>query len=149
MIFKDNYKKALETISNHKVMVLSTSKNDIVTSRMISVVQIDGKFYFQTDCKMDKYNQITSNSNVSLCFDNVSIQGFCKEIGVPSANKKFCELYSKYFSSAYKLYSQLDNEVLFEITPTLVKIWSYESNQPYYEIYNVKEKSYIKKAYKI
>ena len=105
-------------------MVLSTSINDIVYSRMISVVQFNERFYFQTDCKMDKYNQLKNNCNISLCFDNVSILGNCREIGKPTENEMFCKLYSKYYNSAYELYSNLENEVLFEITPTLFKVWS-------------------------
>lgn len=128
-------------------MVLSTAVDDIVYSRMISVVQFNNKFYFQTDCKMDKYYQLKNNCNISLCFDNVSILGKCKEIGKPTENEMFCKLYSKYFNSAYELYSNLENEVLFEITPTLVKVWCYENNNPYYEIYNIQEKNYNKYEY--
>ena len=129
-------------------MVLSTAVDDIVYSRMISVVQFNKKFYFQTDCKMDKYYQLKNNSNISLCFDNVSILGNAKEIGKPTENEMFCKLYSKHFNSAYKLYSHLENEVLFEITPTLIKVWSYENNKPYYETYSIQDKSYCKSEYK-
>lgn len=147
-MFEEKYNKLLSDIGNHKTMVLSTSVNDMVYSRMMSVVQYNKKFYFQTDCKMDKYSQLKINSNVSLCFDNISIQGKCKEIGIPLEDESFCELYSKHFNRAYQMYSHLENEVLFEITPTVIKVWSYENNQPYYDIYNVKGKTYVRNAYK-
>lgn len=148
MSYAEKYNALLNSISNHQTMVLATSLNDIVTTRMMSVIKIDGRFYFQTDKKMEKYNQIKHNCNVSLCFDNISIQGICKEIGVSADNKEFCKIYSKYFGSAYKQYSHIENEVLFEITPALIKTWFYENNKPYYEIYNNAEKSYSKNEYR-
>lgn len=49
MVFKEKYSKFFEKIGRSKFMVLSTSKDDFVTSRMVSIIVIDGKFYFQTD----------------------------------------------------------------------------------------------------
>lgn len=128
-------------------MVLSTAVHNTAYSRMMSIVQFGEKFYFQTDCKMDKYSQLKLSSDISLCFDNITIQGRCKEVGIPLENEKFCELYSKYFTHAYQLYSHLENEVLFEITPTAIKVWGYENSNPYYEIYNVQNKTYIRNEY--
>lgn len=147
MNFAERYKKLLDFISDHRVTVLSTSLNDVVTSRMISVIGINGKFYFQTDSQMEKYTQIVNNANVSLCFDNISIQGTCKTAGVPADNKDFCDLYAKYFRNAYDLYTHLDNEVLLEITPSVIKLWSYEDNCPYREVYNITDKTYLKQKY--
>lgn len=147
MNFNERYKKLLDFITDHKVMVLSTSQNDVVTSRTVSVIIINGKFYFQTDNQMEKYVQITNNSNVSLCFDNISIQGTCKTTGIPTDNKTFCELYSKHFNNAYNLYSHLNNEVLLEITPSIIKVWSYEGNCPCREFYRISDKTYLKQKY--
>lgn len=72
-MFKEKYSKFFEKIGRSKFMVLSTSKDDFVTSRMVSIIVIDGKFYFQTDKNFKKYNQIIVNPNVSLCIDNVLI----------------------------------------------------------------------------
>ena len=46
MVFKEKYSKFFEKIGRSKFMVLSTSKDDFVTSRMVSIIVIDGKFYF-------------------------------------------------------------------------------------------------------
>ncbi len=147
-VFDEKYNQLFTCIGDHRTMVLSTAVGDIVNSKMMSVVQFDKKFYFQTDSKMDKYSQLKIQPNVSLCFDNVSIQGKCKEVGKPFENEKFCELYEKNFACAYQLYSHLENEVLFEITPTAIKVWGYENSNPYYEIYNVQNKTYIINEYK-
>ena len=44
--------------NNGKTMVLSSSENDKVTSRMMSVVCVDGLLYFQTDKTFRKYHQL-------------------------------------------------------------------------------------------
>ena len=146
-MFEEKYNQLLSSIGDHKTMVLSTAVHNTAYSRMMSIVQFGEKFYFQTDCKMDKYSQLKLSSDISLCFDNITIQGRCKEVGIPLENEKFCELYSKYFTHAYQLYSHLENEVLFEITPTAIKVWGYENSNPYYEIYNVQNKTYIRNEY--
>ena len=74
-----------------KKMVLSTCVNHQVSSRMMSLVLLDGKFYFQTDLNLRKYQQLKSNPNVALCIDNLQIEGICEEIGHPLDNTAFCK----------------------------------------------------------
>lgn len=133
----------------HKTMVLSTSANDNVSSRMMSTVIINGKIYFQTDKTFEKYNQIIANQNVSFCVDNIQIKGICTEIGKPKTNKTFIEIYKKSYPNSYKMYSNLENEVLFETKPTYIKRWIYENNIPYIEILDLKNKEYIKIKYNL
>ena len=45
-------------LGESKKMVLSTSLNDVVTSRMMSIVVLNKKIYFQTDRTFRKYKQI-------------------------------------------------------------------------------------------
>lgn len=49
MDFKEAYAQFLREFGAGRPMVVSTSLHDRVTSRMLSVVLMDGKFYFQTD----------------------------------------------------------------------------------------------------
>lgn len=79
--FHDKYQAFLSDFGNGRTMVLSTSENDIVSSRMMSVIQIEGIFYFQTDATFKKYHQLLSNPNVALCIDNIQIEGVCEELG--------------------------------------------------------------------
>lgn len=48
-IFNDKYNEFLSLFDKGKTMVLSTSVDGRVSSRMVSIVLIDGLFYFQTD----------------------------------------------------------------------------------------------------
>lgn len=145
--FKEKFEQFIAEFSDHRNMVLSTSYNDRVTSRMMSVIQLDGHFYFQADIESRKAKQILRNKNVSLCIDNIQIDGECVLIGVPSENKKFCALFSKHFSLAYKLYTGLENERLFAVKPVRIQKYVYENKKPYVEILDFKDSTHKKIMY--
>ncbi|MDR1540522.1 MAG: pyridoxamine 5'-phosphate oxidase family protein [Clostridiales bacterium] len=128
-------------------MVLSTSLNDKVTSRTMSVVIKDNEFYFQTDIMFRKYNQIQNNHNVSLCIDNVQIEGACIEIGSPKDNSAFCELFKREFPGSFERYTQLKNERLFEVKPRYIQKWMYENGEAFVEKYDFEKKSYNTEQY--
>lgn len=130
-----------------KNMVLSTSYQDKVTSRMMSVIIFDGEIYFQTDKNFRKYSQIKNNPNVSLCCDNISVEGVCTEIGKPLDNNEFIKLYKKHYNYSFQQYSSLNNERLFKVTPTYIQMWTYENSKPYIEILDFISKEYSKTFY--
>lgn len=145
--FENKKEEIFLNFGNSKNMVLSTSYQDKVTSRMMSVIIFDGEFYFQTDKHFRKYNQIKNNPNVSLCCDNISIEGVCTELGKPLDNQKFNELYEKHYNYSYRQYSSLDNERLFKVIPKYIQMWTYENSKPYIEILDLKSKEYRKIQY--
>ena len=71
--FQEKLESFYSDFGTGKTMVLSTSADGIVSSRMMSVVLIDGKFFFQTDKELRKYSQLKNNKNVALCIDNIQI----------------------------------------------------------------------------
>lgn len=145
--FENKKEEIFLNFGNSKNMVLSTSYQDKVTSRMMSVIMFDGEFYFQTDKNFRKYHQIKNNPNVSLCCDNISVEGVCTELGKPLDNKKFIELYEKHYNYSYQQYSSLDNERLFKVTPAYIQMWTYENLKPYIEILDFISKEYSKTFY--
>lgn len=146
-----NFKKEISTffeqVGEYKLMVLSTGLNDRISSRMMSIVIFDGKFYFQTDKTLRKYEQLLGNPNISLCIDNIQIEGSCKELGKPADNAKFCELFEKYYKGSYDSYSMLSDERLFEVTPAFMERWIYEDGKPFVETFDFSADSYERKAY--
>lgn len=140
MDFQDAYAKFYEEFGTGKKMVLSTSLDDIVTSRTMSIVNLNEKLYFQTDRTLRKYSQLKGNANVALCIDNIQIEGCCKEVGNPLENKAFSKAYKKHFSSSYMRYTSLKNERLFEVTPTFIERWLYIEGVPYIETFDVPNK---------
>ena len=130
-------------------MVLSTVFENKVHSRMMSVVLIDNKFYFQTDKNFLKRCDIESNNYVSLCTENFSVEGVCTCVGKPTDDKQFCEIFKRAFPKSFELYSFSKNEVLYEIKPQYIKRWIYENDKPYIEFVDIVNDSYEKKKYEI
>lgn len=141
-MFVTKYNNFLTEFNNRKAMVLSSCENNKVSSRMMSVVCIDGMFYFQTDMNFRKYRELIHNPQVALCIDNIQIEGVCKEIGHPMSNAKFCSEYEKHFNGSFKLYSSLKNERLFEVSPTFIERWLYIDGVPFIETFDVKHQAY-------
>lgn len=145
--FEEEYKRFWKEFGSSKKMVLSTSLDDVVSSRMMSVVAIEEKIYFQTDNTFRKYAQLKGNSNVALCIDNIQIEGRSEEIGHPLENAEFVDIYKTCFPGSYNSYSSLENERLFVVTPTFIEKWLYIENAPYIERYDVKNKRYTLEKY--
>jgi len=145
--FDDKYDAFLIEFGKGRKMVLSTSENNSVSSRMMSVIQIGGKFYFQTDVTMKKYRQIKSNRNVALCIDNIQIEGVCEEIGHPLDNSQFCSLYRECFQGSFNAYSSLKSERLFAVKPLFVERWIYSDGVPCIETFDIENKQYDYKKY--
>lgn len=146
-IFSKKYGLFLLEFGKGRKMVLSTSENNRVSSRMMSVVQIDGMFYFQTDITFNKYHQIVSNHNVALCIDNIQIEGICEEIGHPLQFTPFCNIFQECFKGSYDAYTSLQNERLFSIKPMYIKRWIYEDGVPYIETFDIKTQEYKSSRY--
>ncbi len=146
-IFSQKYELFLLEFGKGRKMVLSTSENNRVSSRMMSVVQIDGMFYFQTDITFNKYHQIVSNHNVALCIDNIQIEGICEEIGHPLQSAPFCNIFQECFKGSYDAYTSLQNERLFSVKPMYIKRWIYEDGVPYIETFDIKTQEYKSSRY--
>lgn len=121
--------------------------NDIVTSRTISIINLNSKLYFQTDNTFRKYNQLKTNPYVALCIDNIQIEGLCNEIGNPIENENFCNVYKECFANSFNKYTLLKNERLFTVIPTFIERWTYIDDVPYIQILDVKNRKYISKQY--
>ncbi len=146
-LFNDKYNVFLAEFGQGRKMVLSTSENNRVSSRMMSVVQMNGEFYFQTDVTMRKYHQLEFNENIALCIDNIQIEGICEEKGRPLDNHLFCNIYQKCFKGSFDAYSSLKNERLFVVKPLFVERWIYNDSIPYIEIFDVENEQYSCKKY--
>lgn len=147
-LFEQESKKFFNQLDKYKKMVLSTSLNDKVTSRMMSIIILDNSFYFQTDITFRKYKQIQNNPNVALCIDNIQIEGICEQFGSPFENATFCKLYHQYFPNSYDKYTNIKNERLFVVKPVYIQKWIYKNGEPFIEIFDFKSRNYIKKEYK-
>lgn len=147
MVENLKFNELYDYLGNAKKMVLSTSFNDDVSSRTISVIILNNTLYFQTDKTSAKFQQLKKNPRASLCFDSLRIQGIVNVIGAPKENAEFCAFYKRFFPTAFNKYTFLQNEVLLEFKPIYAKKWIYEDGVPYEEIFDFTQKSYIKSKY--
>ena len=133
-------------LKTHNVLTLSTSSNNRVSSRQVSVIIHNGKFYFQTDENFLKFRQLSENPNAAFNFKSYSIEGKCRCIGKPdkAENAVFLELFRKHFYIAYKLYSNISTERLMEFSPTLIYNWGYEKTKPFMEYWDFEKQTYTK-----
>lgn len=144
--FEKNLQPFWNKVKNHNVLTLSTSSNNRVSSRQVSVIIYNRKFYFQTDENLKKFRQISENPNAAFNFKSYSIEGKCECIGNSDApqNKFFLELFRKNFYIAYKLYSGIATERLMEFSPTLIYNWGYEKTKPFMEYWDFEKHTYTK-----
>lgn len=146
-MFNSKLRSFYDDFGYYKNMVLSTVYKNQVHSRMMSIVLLDDKFYFQTDKSFQKCCDIECNNSVAICADNFSVEGLCKCIGKPRDNKQFCKAFKQAFPTSFELYTFLENEVLYEIKPAYIKRWIYDKGQPYIETFDILNKEYLLKKY--
>lgn len=146
----DNFTDTLhpfgQKLQDHQVLTLSTSSNNRVSSRPVSVIINNGKFYFQTDENYLKFKQLSENPNAAFVFQNYSIEGKCRCIGKPTdkQNYFFLDLFREHFKGAFELYTELETERLIEFTPTLIYCWGYDNSKPFLEYWNFEKQEYHK-----
>lgn len=142
--FPEQLTRLWDKIGTHGIMTLSTCADNRVTSRSMSMVVIDGRFYCQTDETYLKCRQISENPRVALCFQNLSVEGVCGIIGKPCEHPVFIGALKTYFPSAYTRWSALPTECVLEITPTLIYSWEYEDDKPFMEYWDFQNRTYRK-----
>ena len=145
--FSEKLRQFFADFGKCRKMVLSTSENDRVSSRMMSVIQINEEFYFQTDKELRKYHQLSVNSNAALCIDNIQIEGICEEKGHPLDNADFCALFRDCFRGSFDAYTALKNERLFVFRPLYIERWIYNDSVPFIEVFDINEQRYSFERY--
>jgi len=137
------YSAFLHALGEGRPMVLSSTDGTGVTSRMMSVILLDGVFYFQTDRTMRKYTQLLSHPAVALCIDNIQIEGICRLEGKPVDSEDFCRTFEEVYKGSFDAYTKIENEVFFSVRPTLVQRWIYKDGKPFVERFDVEQERYF------
>ena len=146
MEFAAAYTKFWQELGPARKMVLATALAEKVTARMMSVVVLEEKLYFQTDITFRKYQQIRSNPHVALCADNIQIEGYCQEEGIPACHAAFSSAFQAHFPGSYQRYSALQHERVFSVTPTFIERWLYIDGKPHIETFAIESALYISRG---
>jgi uncharacterized pyridoxamine 5'-phosphate oxidase family protein len=133
--YQSEKNRILNEISEKSIMILATSKNNIVSARSMSVIFYKGKIYFQTGKLMEKYDNIINNKNIALCESNIQIQGIARDIGPWNLNEEILPKYKEKHNISYNLYGEMKSQTVIEVTIKKIKKWDYLNGKPYiYEI---------------
>ena len=148
-MFQQKTEALFARMGEHQVMCLATGSEGRVTARSMSVILVGEKLYFQTDRRMTKYRQLSAEPRAALCWQNVQLEGVCRELGHPllAENQFFAERYQRHFASSYQKYSAMPDERLFEFSPTLISVWDYENGLPYQEFFDFAAQQYRRADY--
>ena len=123
-----NYKEKLNEIigllEKEKEIVISTVNGNKVAARTVYFVFYNYCIYFVTSKSYEKYKQIEKNSNVALCFFNISMEGVAIIKGHPELeeNKKVFD-YCLSKCPEMKKYGKYKNTVFIEIKINKIEMW--------------------------
>ena len=140
--FESFKSEIVSILEKNRTWVLSTSLNDEVSSRSMSIINEDLTIYFQTNECYVKDNQMKNNPKVALCYSNISIEGVAEPIGnwLEEKNKDLLELYKKHHLGSFEYYGLLEGQVVYKVTPKIIKVWKYVDKKPLREIGYIDEK---------
>lgn len=142
IVYENFQREILNVLEKNKIWVLSTSFNDEVSSRSMSIINEDLTVYFQTNECYIKDSQMKNNPKVSLCYSNISIEGVAEPIGswLDEKNKDLLELYKKHHLGSFEHYGLLKGQIVYKITPKVIKVWKYVNKKPFREIADIDKK---------
>lgn len=147
MTFSEAVHAFYEPLGPAHHMVLATADDARVSARMMSVIQLDGRFYFQTDVTLRKHAQLQRNPRAALCADCLQVEGACRLLGRPMAHEPFRAAFERAFPSACARYTALENEVLYVLEPDFAQKWIYQGGQPFVERLDYAAQAYEKRPY--
>jgi len=114
-------------------VVLSTSLNDVVTSRTVTIIAFKDALYL-TSIKRPgamKIAQIEKNPNVSICLNTMQITGESSIIGLASdeQNEEIMSVYKSNLPESYKRFEKIPGFVLIKIELLTCKDWKMVGSQ--------------------
>lgn len=141
-MFKGKYARFWREFGSGRQMVLSTSSEGAVSSRMMSIVRSGEKLYFQTDRNSRKYSQLSACPRAALCIGNIQLEGRCRELGSPADHAGFCAAYRELYPASFERYTMLRDERLFVFEPVYAERWLYVGSEPHVEVFDVEAERY-------
>lgn len=131
---KVNLKELENMLDEAEVIYLSTSNNDVVSSRPVSPLNMGLRLFVRTSAASGKAKDMTANPNIAVCAGNFYFTGKAKSLG--SVFDKDNNIIKKAYISRYQdSFSNEDefiksDEVFFELTIEHVSEWIFESGNP-------------------
>jgi len=114
-------------------MVLSTSLENRVTSRVVSTACYGQKVIFLSWGHHTKCEQIRINPMVALCHNNIQIEGIASIKGdvLEPENANYAQLYQAKQAKYYDIFSQFKGMQIIEIQIQCITCFGFEGNKFY------------------
>jgi general stress protein 26 len=125
--FLEARKALLAQFDKNGNVVLSTSLNDVVTSRTVTVIPFNNALYF-TSIKRPgamKLAQIEKNPNVAICVGTIQITGVASILGLASEkeNAEVMEIYKEKLPDSYERFAVIPSCTVIKVELTTSKNW--------------------------
>lgn len=125
--FLEARKSLLSQFDKSGNVVLSTSLNDVVTSRTVSVIPFNNALYF-TSIKRPgavKMAQIEKNPNVAICVNTTQITGVATVLGLASEeeNAEVMEIYKEKLPESYERFAVIPSCAVIKVELISSKSW--------------------------
>lgn len=129
-----NLERFEETLKTAETVILATSRNDAVSARPVSIMNIGRRMFVRTSGSSRKAQDMACNPNVAICVGNFYFTGKAKLLGsvFDERNAEIRAAYTARFPGAFSIDDEFiqSDEQFFEITVKRVSEWIYENGVP-------------------
>lgn len=132
--FAEFRSELFHTLDNIKEIVLSTTSQNRVTSRVVSCACYGPKIYFLSWDHHTKCRQIRENPQVALCHETLQLEGIAKIKGdaLATENQHYAEKYRAKQPRIFDLFTPFEGMTLVEVTITSITSYPIKETEDYY-----------------
>lgn len=129
-----NLERFEETLKTAETVVLATSRNDAVSARPVSIMNIGRRIFVRTSGSSRKAQDMAVNPNVAICVGKFYFTGKAKSLGAvfDEQNAEIKAAYTARYPSAFSDEDEFiqPDEQFFEILVEKVCEWIYDNGVP-------------------
>lgn len=129
-----NRERLENTLHTAEVIYLSTSKQDVVSSRPVSPLNIGLRLFVRTSAATRKAKEMTANPNIAVCAGNFYFTGKAKPLGsvYDDGNAQVKAAYMERYPDSFGKEDEFiqSDEVFFELTIENVSEWIFAGGNP-------------------
>lgn len=133
--------RCVKVLNRSKYISVATASGDAVRVRVVDFANRDLSIGFYTWEHTVKVDHLKKNPKISLCIDNLQIEGTAIFSGHPRLpeNSAFGECFRERNPNPYKNFLRTDEAVLIMVEPTLMILMSYENRRLYSDYLDVRD----------
>lgn len=129
-----NLERLEDTLNKAEVIYLSTSKDDVVSSRPVSPLNMGLTIYVRTSASSRKAKEMLANQNVAVCVHNFYFTARSRSLGsvFDESNAEIKKAYRERYPDAFGEEDTFieSDELFFEVVIGTVSEWIYDNGAP-------------------